>query len=168
MASDTALAHAQRAARQLAAGAHGAAFESLASALRLAPEMPALWAQFSDLIRYFNLRHPIPPQVRDLLARALEHPAVDPGNLVRPVTTLALLRVPGQLRPDVPVLGYLTASASSAARSRARALCWVSIHSERGSESATMPAAACTCSLRSLTTAVRMAMATSMSPLKPR
>ena len=62
----------------------------------------------------------------------------------------------------------LTASASSAARSSARALCCVSSHSERGSESATMPAAACTCSRRSLTTAVRMAIATSMSPLKPR
>ena len=89
---DAARAHAQLAARQLAEGAHGAAFESLATALQLAPQMAELWAQFADLIRYFNLRHPIPPQVRELLARALEHPAVDPGNLVRPVTTLALSR----------------------------------------------------------------------------
>ena len=77
-------------------------------------------------------------------------------------------RVPRHLRPHVPVLGYLTASAISAARSSARALCCVSCHSERGSESATMPAAACTCSRRSFTTAVRIAIATSMSPLKPR
>ena len=87
---EIALAHAQLSARQLAEGAHGAAFESIATALRLAPEIAPLWAQFSDLIRYFNLRHPVPPPVRELLARALEHPAVDPGNLVRPVTTLAL------------------------------------------------------------------------------
>jgi SAM-dependent methyltransferase len=92
MASDAARAHAQLAARQLAEGAHGAAFESLATALQLAPEMAELWAQFADLIRYFNLRHPVPPQVRELLAKALEHPAVDPGNLVRPITTLALSR----------------------------------------------------------------------------
>src|SRR2546422_5788369 len=58
--------------------------------------------------------------------------------------------------------------ASSAAFSMARALCWVSSHSERGSESATMPAAAWTWSLPCLSTAVRMAIATSMSPLKPR
>ena len=87
---DTALAHAQLSARQLAEGAHGAAFESIATALRLAPGMAQLWAQFSDLIRYFNLRHPVPAVVRELLSKALEHPAVDPGNLVRPITTLAL------------------------------------------------------------------------------
>ncbi len=95
MASDVALSHAQLSARQLAEGAHCAAFESLATALRLAPEIAELWTQFSELIRYFNLRHPIPPQVRDLLARALEHPAVDPGNLVRPITTLAMSRPEG-------------------------------------------------------------------------
>jgi 2-polyprenyl-3-methyl-5-hydroxy-6-metoxy-1,4-benzoquinol methylase len=87
-----ALAHAELAARQLARGEHGAAFESLAAALRLAPGEAALWAQFSDLIRYFNLRHPVPAPVRELLAAALEHPAVDPGNLVRPISTLALSR----------------------------------------------------------------------------
>src|SRR5258706_189063 len=56
---------------------------------------------------------------------------------------------------------------SSAARKIARALCRVSCHSACGSESATMPAAACTCSLPSFSTAVRIAIATSMSPLKP-
>src|SRR5262249_31992482 len=50
----------------------------------------------------------------------------------------------------------------------ARVLCFVPCHSESGSESATMPAAACTCSRASFSTAVRMAIATSMSPLKPR
>jgi SAM-dependent methyltransferase len=88
--NEAALAQGELSARQLAAGAHGAAFESIAAALRLAPEMPVLWAQFSDLIRYFNLRHPVPAPVRELLSKALEHPAVDPGNLVRPITTLAL------------------------------------------------------------------------------
>src|SRR5712692_9418732 len=57
---------------------------------------------------------------------------------------------------------------SAAALRSASALCCVSCHSERGSESATMPAAACTCSRPSLTTAVRIAMARSMSPLNPR
>lgn len=92
---ETALAHARLAARQLAGGEHGPAFESLAAALRLAPGMAALWTQFSELIRYFNLRYPVPPLVRELLSRALEHPAVDPGNLVRPITTLALSRPTG-------------------------------------------------------------------------
>src|SRR5690554_1977295 len=56
------------------------------------------------------------------------------------------------------------ASAISAARSMARALLCVSCHSASGSESATMPAPACTWMLPSLTTAVRMAMAMSISP----
>ena len=90
--SEVAMAHAQLSARQLAEGAHGAALESIASALSLAPGLAPLWAQFADLIRYFNLRHPVPPRVRELLSKALEHPAVDPGDLVRPVTTLALSR----------------------------------------------------------------------------
>src|SRR5467141_3616131 len=59
-------------------------------------------------------------------------------------------------------------AATAAARRSARALCCVSCHSDCGSESATTPAAACTCSRRSLITAVRIAIATSMSPLKPR
>jgi 2-polyprenyl-3-methyl-5-hydroxy-6-metoxy-1,4-benzoquinol methylase len=87
---ETARAHAELASRQLARSEHGAALESLSTALRLAPGLPALWTQFAGLIRYFNLRHPVPPLVRELLARALEHPAVDPGDLVRPISTLAL------------------------------------------------------------------------------
>ena len=89
---DVALAHGQLSARQLTEGAHGPALENLATALRLAPGAAPLWAQFGELIRYFNLRHPVPPEVRKLLTTALGHPAVDPGNLVRPITTLALSR----------------------------------------------------------------------------
>jgi 2-polyprenyl-3-methyl-5-hydroxy-6-metoxy-1,4-benzoquinol methylase len=91
-----ALAHAQLAARQLAEGAFGPALESMITALRLAPSVAPLWAQFSDLVRYFNFRHPAQP-VRELLARALEHPAVDPGNLVRPITSIALSHPQGAL-----------------------------------------------------------------------
>ncbi len=103
---DTALAHAQLAGRQLARSEHGAALESLMTALALAPGVAALWAQFSDLIRYFNLRHPVPPPVRELLRQALEHPAVDPGNLVRPVSSLALSR-PGGAAFEEPLLARL-------------------------------------------------------------
>jgi SAM-dependent methyltransferase len=95
MESEIALAHAQLSARQLAEGAYGPALESLSTALRLAPGVAPLWSQFADLIRYFNLRHPVPPAIRELLSTALGHPAVDPGNLVRPITTLALSRPPG-------------------------------------------------------------------------
>src|ERR1019366_3793375 len=56
------------------------------------------------------------------------------------------------------------AAAISAARSTARALFSVSCHSDAGSESATMPAPACMCSTRSLISAVRSAIARSMSP----
>jgi len=94
--TEIAVAHAELSARQLADGAHGPALESMTTALRLAPGVAALWAQFSDLVRYFNFRHPAEP-VRELLARALEHPAVDPGNLVRPITSIALSHPQGAL-----------------------------------------------------------------------
>jgi len=94
--SEIAVAHAQLAARQLAAGEYIPALENMATALRLAPGLAPLWAQFSDLVRYFNFRHPADP-VRDLLARALEHPAVDPGNLVRPISSIALSHPQGPL-----------------------------------------------------------------------
>ena len=94
---ETAVAHAQLAARQLRQAEHGAALESLSTALGLAPQMHSLWTQFSELIRYFNLRHPAPARVRELLGTALEHPAVDPGNLVRPISSLALSTPQGAL-----------------------------------------------------------------------
>jgi 2-polyprenyl-3-methyl-5-hydroxy-6-metoxy-1,4-benzoquinol methylase len=94
--TEIALAHGQLCARQLAAGAYGPALESITTALRLAPGIASLWAQFSELIRFFNFRHPADP-VRELLARALEHPAVDPGNLVRPITSIALSHPQGAL-----------------------------------------------------------------------
>src|SRR6185436_9414825 len=55
-------------------------------------------------------------------------------------------------------------STSSAARNKARAFASVSFHSSSGTESATTPADACTCSWPSLTMPVRIAIATSMSP----
>lgn len=94
--TEIALAHGQLSARQLAQGAHGPALESIMTALALAPALDSLWAQFADVARYFNFRHPAEP-VRGLLARALEHPAVDPGDLVRPVTSLALTHPQGAL-----------------------------------------------------------------------
>jgi 2-polyprenyl-3-methyl-5-hydroxy-6-metoxy-1,4-benzoquinol methylase len=90
--SEIAAAHAQLSARQLADGDYGPALESIATALRLAPAAAPFWSQFSELIRYFSLRHPVPPPVRELLSKALEHAAVDPGNLVLPITSLALSR----------------------------------------------------------------------------
>ncbi|HEU4351001.1 MAG TPA: class I SAM-dependent methyltransferase [Burkholderiales bacterium] len=95
--TDIARAHGELAARQLAQGDYGAALETLSAALGLAPQVDSLWAQFSDLIRYFNLRDPVPSQIRSLLATALEHKAVDPGDLVRPISTLALSNSRGAL-----------------------------------------------------------------------
>jgi len=92
-----ALNHADLAARQLAQSAYGPALESITTALKLAPALAALWAQFSDLIRYFNFRYPADPLLRELLGRALEHRAVDPGNLVRPITSIALSHPQGAL-----------------------------------------------------------------------
>jgi 2-polyprenyl-3-methyl-5-hydroxy-6-metoxy-1,4-benzoquinol methylase len=105
--TEIALAHGQLCARQLAAGAYGPALESITTALRLSPGIASLWAQFSELIRYFNFRHPADPLLRELLARALEHPAVDPGNLVRPITSIALSRPAAEILEDPLLLRML-------------------------------------------------------------
>ena len=104
---DIARSHARLSARQQAQSAFGPALESMATALRLAPGVDALWAQFSELIRFFNFRHPVDDWLRQLLARALEHPAVDPGNLVRPISSLALSRPAGEALRDPLLLRLL-------------------------------------------------------------
>jgi 2-polyprenyl-3-methyl-5-hydroxy-6-metoxy-1,4-benzoquinol methylase len=85
-------AYAARAKILAAQAAFGPALEEMVHALELAPEVDSLWAQFGDLIRFFNFRHPLDPRLRGLLGRALEHPAVDPGDLVRPISSTALSR----------------------------------------------------------------------------
>ena len=99
--------HARLSARRLAESAHLAALESIVTALRLAPEEAPFWAQFADLIQYFNPNYPADPLLLDLLGRALEHPAVDPGSLVRPISRLALSRPPGELFADPLLLRML-------------------------------------------------------------
>ncbi len=102
-----ALSHARLSRKQLAESAYGPALESIAAALKLAPGIDALWAQFSELIRFFNFRHPVDAWLRELLARALEHPAVDPGNLVRPISSIALSRPAGEAFQDPLLLRLL-------------------------------------------------------------
>src|SRR6188508_1119666 len=85
-------AHAARSRARMAQSAFGPALEEMVHALELAPEVDALWAQFGDLARFFNFRHPLDPRLSTLLARALEHRAVDPGDLVRPISSTALSR----------------------------------------------------------------------------
>jgi SAM-dependent methyltransferase len=83
------------------------ALEQVARAVRISPENPAYWVQFSDCARFFSLRDPIDPALRQLLARALEHPAVDPGNLVRPISTLALSRADCRPLEEPLLIGML-------------------------------------------------------------
>lgn len=85
-------AHAARSRAAMAQSAFGPALAEMVRALEMAPEVEAFWAQFADLIRFFNFRHPLDARLRTLLARALDHPAVDPGDLVRPITSTALSR----------------------------------------------------------------------------
>jgi 2-polyprenyl-3-methyl-5-hydroxy-6-metoxy-1,4-benzoquinol methylase len=86
------LAHAERAKALAAQSAFGPALEAMVRALEVAPQVDALWAQFADLVRFYNFRHPLEPRLHALLERALAHPAVDPGDLVRPISSTALSR----------------------------------------------------------------------------
>jgi SAM-dependent methyltransferase len=91
---------ATRARALTAQSAFGPALEDLGRALELAPHLDDLWAQFGELIRFFALRHPLQPRLRALLERALEHAAVDPGNLARPIASAALSRPGGDAFAD--------------------------------------------------------------------
>ena len=95
-----ALEHAARARALVAQSAFAPALGDLVQALELAPEIDSLWSQFGEVIRFFNFREPLDRRLRALLGRALAHPAVDPGDLVRPISSLALSRPPGQMLSD--------------------------------------------------------------------
>lgn len=102
-----ATAYAQHSARQLAQSAHLSALESIMAAIQLAPQVAHFWPQFAAIARFLNLRHPADPRLRELLERAIDHPAVDPGDLVRPITTLALSRPAADLFEDRLLLRML-------------------------------------------------------------
>ena len=85
-----ALALAAEAQRLLAQSQFAPALGALVRALELAPHVDSFWAQFAEVIRFFRFRPPLDARLHALLERALEHAAVDPGELFLPVTSLAL------------------------------------------------------------------------------
>ena len=111
-----ALALAKRAQALTAQSAFEPALHDLTAALELAPHLDALWAQFGELIRFFGFMHPLHPRLRAVLERALEHPAVDPGNLARPITTAALSRAPGEVFAEPLLLRLLQDAVARDAR----------------------------------------------------
>src|SRR3954465_611723 len=101
-----ALEHAAHARALVAQSAFAPALGDLVQALALAPEVDALWSQFGEVIRFFNFREPLDRRLRTLLGGAPGHPAVDPGDLVRPISSLALSRPAEQALAD-PLLQAL-------------------------------------------------------------
>src|SRR5213082_2890085 len=93
---------------------------------------------------------------RDLVVAEHAHVLAQLAEVLHQVEGEAVVVVDHQQHDQNP------SSTSSAARSSARAFASVSFHSSSGTESATMPAAACTYKVWSLTMPVRIAMATSM------
>jgi 2-polyprenyl-3-methyl-5-hydroxy-6-metoxy-1,4-benzoquinol methylase/tetratricopeptide (TPR) repeat protein len=65
---------------------HG--LNSIITALHLCPGNPIYWVKFVDCIKVFGVRHPLTGFARDLLARALDHPAIDTNSLVHAVVSL--------------------------------------------------------------------------------
>ena len=79
--------------------------ESISTAIRLCPDNAEYWSQYSEYIGLFPLRYPLHGPARELLARALEHPAVNPRNLVTAIAGLAgahpsALEIKAQLAPS--------------------------------------------------------------------
>jgi tetratricopeptide (TPR) repeat protein/SAM-dependent methyltransferase len=72
-----------------AADAAERGLESLSTAIRLCPDNPEYWAQYAEYIGSFQLRYPLTGPARELLERAIEHPAVDLSNLVPAIAGLA-------------------------------------------------------------------------------
>ena len=68
------------------------ALENVVAALGIDRDNPAYWMQFEHCVKDYDLRHPADSRVRDLLFRALGHPAVDPARLVRPIASLVATR----------------------------------------------------------------------------
>ena len=64
------------------------AVEAISTALRLCPENPIYWAQFAECLKHFDLEYPIGGSLREMLTRALDHPAVNPASLARPISSL--------------------------------------------------------------------------------
>ena len=62
--------------------------DSIFTALRLCPENPFYWAQFSDCLKDIQVRHPLNGVARELLSRALDHPVIDTNSLVHVVVDL--------------------------------------------------------------------------------
>jgi 2-polyprenyl-3-methyl-5-hydroxy-6-metoxy-1,4-benzoquinol methylase len=91
----------------LAQRQYAAALGRLVRALELAPQVDALWAQFGEVVRFFNFRAPLDSRLRALLERSLEHPAVDPGELVRPIASLAISAAPERVLAEPLLLRLL-------------------------------------------------------------
>ncbi|MFH1604334.1 MAG: methyltransferase domain-containing protein, partial [Pseudomonadota bacterium] len=90
---------------RLASQAAERGIESMATALRLCPENAEYWSQYAEYIGLFKLRYPLTGPARELLERALEHPAVDPAHLVPAIAGLAgahpsALEIKAQLGPS--------------------------------------------------------------------
>jgi tetratricopeptide (TPR) repeat protein/2-polyprenyl-3-methyl-5-hydroxy-6-metoxy-1,4-benzoquinol methylase len=64
--------------------------ESIVAALELNADSAAYWIQFETCVKNFDFHHPLDPRLHALLLRALDHPAVDPAGLARPVVSLVL------------------------------------------------------------------------------
>jgi tetratricopeptide (TPR) repeat protein/SAM-dependent methyltransferase len=79
--------------------------ESIVAALELDVESSAYWTQFETCLKDFDLRHPLDPRLGALLLRALDHPAVDPAGLARPLVSLVLTHPQMQTVEDALVSG---------------------------------------------------------------
>lgn len=66
-----------------------ASLEAISTALQLSPTPPAYWSQFASCVQGVRLRYPVEGFSRELLLRALDHPAVNPMALVPAVAGLA-------------------------------------------------------------------------------
>jgi SAM-dependent methyltransferase/Flp pilus assembly protein TadD len=66
----------------------GRGLNSIFMALRLCPENPFYWVQYVDCLKYFQVSHPLSGFAREVLSRALDHPAIDTGSLVHVVVGL--------------------------------------------------------------------------------
>ena len=66
-----------------------AGLECILTALDLDRDNRSYWIQFENCVRNLDLRQPVDARVPRALARAIDHPDVDPARLVRPIVSLA-------------------------------------------------------------------------------
>jgi 2-polyprenyl-3-methyl-5-hydroxy-6-metoxy-1,4-benzoquinol methylase len=88
------------------------ALNAITQAIQVEANENTYWRHFAECMKYASLEPPLDPRARDLLARAIEHPAVPPATLAAAI--VSLLRSDPAIRSITGQIGANASGHSSA------------------------------------------------------